>query len=246
MTTLPLLKAAGAAALALVFPERCQLCRQQHAAPAQGFVCNACRLRVQPISGPSCSRCGLPFQGAITHPFDCPNCKDVPLAFSRARSAVEAVGPARRAIHLYKYQRALWLEPFLSDIWLPTALPDIASSPWTGIVPVPLHPVRQREREFNQAERLARILAAPLSLPVHADLVQRTLPTDSQTHLSRKERAANVRRAFSPSRPLHLDGTRWIVVDDVLTTGATTDAVASILRRAGASEVVVWTVARGT
>ena len=172
MTPKNFLTTVCSAALALVFPERCQLCRQGHASPAEGYVCSSCRLRVQPISGPSCSRCGLPFHGAITHEFQCPNCTRIPLAFSRARSAVEAVGPARHAIHLYKYHRALWLEPFLSDIWLPAALPDISASPWTGIVPVPLHPVRLREREFNQAERLARILAAPLSLPVQPDLVR--------------------------------------------------------------------------
>lgn len=240
------LQTALSAALSLVFPERCQLCHQHHASPNRGFVCQACRDLVRPLSGPACSRCGLPFPGAITHAFQCPNCHGAPLSFSRARSAVEASGPARRAIHLYKYAHALWLEPFLADVWLPVALPDLAPHPWSGIVPVPLHPVRHREREFNQAERLAHLLAQPLGLAVHTDLVQRRLPTDSQTHLSREERAANVRRAFAPARPLRLPGSRWILVDDVLTTGATTDAVGSILRKAGAVEVVVWTVARGT
>lgn len=239
------IQAAARAALSLVFPERCQLCHERHATSARGFVCEECRARVRPITGPSCDRCGLPFAGAITHAFECPNCSGVDLAFSRARAAVEVDGPVRQAIHLYKYGGALWLEPFLRDLWLPAALADLGSAPWAGIVPVPLHPVRQREREFNQAERLARLLASPLGLPVRTDLVVRRVPTDSQTTLSREQRAANVRRAFFPCGRPRLEGTSWIVVDDVLTTGATTDAVAAILRRAGAREVVVWTVARG-
>ncbi|MEI6342364.1 MAG: ComF family protein [Verrucomicrobiota bacterium] len=245
MTSRHALSLSAAAFLGLLFPERCQLCHLHHATPAQGFVCEACRALVRPISGPSCSRCGLPFPGAITQAFECPNCFRVPLAFSRAQAAVEADGPARRAIHLYKYARALWLEPFFRDVWIPAALADLAGRPWTGVVPVPLHPVRQREREFNQAERLAQLLASPLGLPVRTDLVQRRLSTDSQTTLSREERAANVRRAFAPASKARLPASRWIVVDDVLTTGATTDAVAAILRKAGAEEVVVWTVARG-
>jgi ComF family protein len=231
--------------LGLVYPERCQLCLQHPATPEQGFVCLPCRQKIRPITGPACERCGLPFQGALTQSFHCPNCQDRTLAFARARSAVEAVGPARDAIHRYKYSRALWLEPFFESIWIPAARADLASSTWSGIVPVPLHPTRLREREFNQAERLARLLGKALQLPVARDLVQRTIPTDSQTRLSREERAVNVRRAFAPATSTRIPGSRWIVVDDVLTTGATTDAVADVLKSAGAEEIVVWTVARG-
>ena len=119
------------------------------------------------------------------------------------------------------------------------------SERWDGVVPVPLHPVREREREFNQAERLGRLLGAALQVPVRKDLVIRTEATSTQTQLSRDERTRNVRRAFAPVPGLSIPNTRWIVVDDVLTTGSTTDAVARVLRSAGAEEVVVWTVARG-
>jgi ComF family protein len=122
---------------------------------------------------------------------------------------------------------------------------DLSQTQWDGVVPVPLHPVRQREREFNQAERLGRMLADALAVPLRLDLVRRRSATSSQTRLSRNERAENVRNAFEPRVTQRIDGTRWVVVDDVLTTGATTDAVAATLRQLGAAEVVVWTFARG-
>jgi ComF family protein len=233
------------ALLSLFYPERCQICHLAHATPARGWVCDGCRDQVIPVCKPACEKCGLPFPGEITGQFECPNCIDRKFAFSRARSAVQATGVARDAIHLYKYHRAFWLEPFFRDFWIPAAQADLCTQSWDGIVPVPLHPVREREREFNQAERLARTLGESLRLPVHAGLIRRAESTSSQTRLTREERAANVRRAFKPTRDQRLANTRWIVVDDVLTTGATTDGVARVLRQMGASEVVVWTFARG-
>ena len=112
-------------------------------------------------------------------------------------------------------------------------------------MPVPLHPLKQREREFNQAERLARRLATATGIPVNASLLQRRQATRAQALLTRMDRAQNVRRAFAMLRPEDLSGKRIIVLDDVLTTGATTNACAAVLRRAGAERVVVWTVARG-
>jgi len=233
------------ALIGLLYPERCQLCHANHARPSGGFVCADCLAAVIPVRPPACERCGLPFAGALTQRFDCPNCHDLSPAYTRARSAVHAKGSARDAIHLYKYHRAYWLEPFFREIWVPAAVQDLASERWDGLVPVPLHPVKEREREFNQAERLARLLGQALGTPVRKDLVIRSQATTTQTRLTRTERTWNVRAAFEPAPGLSIPNTRWVVVDDVLTTGSTTDAVARVLRSAGASEVVVWTLARG-
>ena len=116
---------------------------------------------------------------------------------------------------------------------------------WDYIVPVPLHHLKQREREFNQAERLARRLGRALKIPVQTNLLKRHVPTRTQTLLSRPERAANVRHAFALGKLRRLGGARIVLVDDVLTTGATTSACARVLRTAGAADVCVWTVARG-
>ena len=148
-------------------------------------------------------------------------------------------------IHRYKYQRALWFEPFLADLLIGRAGPELAKSTWTSIVPVPLHPAKQREREFNQAERLARRLSRATGIPMQPGLLRRVVATRTQTLLSREERQANVRRAFVARPGTHLQGARIVLVDDVFTTGSTTNACAGVLKSAGAEEVCIWTVARG-
>lgn len=229
-----------------VFPNACQLCGHRRATRADGYVCPQCWSGLRFIQPPACRRCGLPFAGAITQEFECANCRDVPLAFEFARAAVVAEGVALEVIHRYKYQRALWFEPFLGDLLRRAAGPGLVPGEWQGIVPVPLHPVREREREFNQAERLAGFLGREFGLPLLAQLVKRTEATRTQTRLSREERADNVRRAFSPITGRDLSGQSFLVVDDVLTTGATTNAVAQVLRDLGAKRVGVLTPARAT
>ena len=165
--------------------------------------------------------------------------------FRSARSAVVARDPVLEAIHRYKYQRAFWFEPFLAGLLIRAAQPALAGKNWQMIVPVPLHPAKQREREFNQAERLADRLGAATRIPVNKRLLRRVIRTRTQTQLSRPERLANVRNAFAMRQGQRLNGERIVLVDDVFTTGATTSACARVLIAAGAGEVCVWTVARG-
>lgn len=233
------------AALAWVYPRVCQLCEKEPATVDEGYVCRKCWLAVRFIREPFCDKCGLPSEGQITSSFVCANCHDAELHFSFARSAVAAKGVVLEAIHRFKYQRALWFEPFLADLLWRSAAPTLQNSNWQMVVPVPLHAVKKREREFNQAERLAADLARRLKLPMRTDLLRRLQPTRTQTQLSKRERAQNVRQAFAAGTAVKLDGANVILVDDVLTTGATTSVCARVLKRLGANEVCVWTVARG-
>ena len=233
------------ASLAFFYPPVCQLCGEARATPAAGYVCQGCWQNARFIVPPICDRCGLPFPGDITTAFECSNCRDLDLHFRWARASVVANDFLRNVIHRYKYNRELWFEPFLTDLLVRQALPALRDEKLAGIVPVPLHPVKQREREFNQAERLAEPLARALGIPVLTQLVKRVQPTRTQTQLDKHARADNVRRAFAPVRPKSLVGERLLVLDDVLTTGATTSAVARVLRENGAGDVLVWTLARG-
>ena len=150
-----------------------------------------------------------------------------------------------QVIHRYKYQRALWFEPFLAELLVRQAAPNLSPKEWDWIVPVPLYPVKEREREFNQAERLAAHLSRATRIPLNARLLRRVEHTRTQTMLTRQERAENVRGAFAMRRDASLRGERIVLIDDVLTTGATTSACARALRAAGARDVCVWTVLRG-
>lgn len=167
------------------------------------------------------------------------------LHFSSARSAVVAKTVVLDAIHRFKYSRQLWFEPFLADLLLREAVPHLRGQKWDFIVPVPLFPVKEREREFNQAERVARHLSEAINIPLNNRLLRRVSPTLTQTRLTKQQRAQNIRGAFAIRDGVKLNGEKIIVVDDVFTTGATTSECARILQKAGAGEVSVWTVARG-
>ncbi|HEY1489516.1 MAG TPA: ComF family protein [Verrucomicrobiae bacterium] len=231
--------------LGFFFPEICQLCEAEHATAKEGFVGAKCWSHVRFIRPPFCERCGLPFVGDITTSFECTNCREMELHFSYARSASVAKTAVLEAIHRFKYQRALWFENFLADLLVREAAPVLRKQNWNFIAPVPLHPLKQREREFNQAEILARRLSEATEIPSNTKVLQRVSPTMTQTRLTREQRAKNMRGAFAVRNGVKLGGERVVLVDDVFTTGATTNACAQTLRAAGAGEVCVWTVARG-
>jgi ComF family protein len=240
------MKTVAEAALTFIYPDLCQHCHEERATRAEGYVCAQCWRQVRFIVPPRCERCGLPFEGAITDTFQCSNCREMELHFSRARSCVAAKGMVLEIIHRWKYSRALWFEPFLAGLFLRETVPALREERWDLIVPVPLHRQKEAEREFNQAEHLANHLSAAISIPVHRQLVRRVTPTRTQTALSRAERAQNVSRAFAPGpAPEGARGQRIVLIDDVLTTGATTSACARVLKAGGAVEVCVWTLARG-
>ena len=227
------------------YPEVCRLCEAEPATARDGFVGTRCRSQARFIQPPFCERCGLPYEGDITTPFECANCREMELRFTSARSAVVARGVVLEAIHRFKYQRQLWFENFLAGLFLREAVPALRGRNWNLIVPVPLHPVRQREREFNQAGRLAARLGTAMKIPLNERLLRRVTPTATQTLLTRQQRAANMRGAFALRSGARLNGERVVLVDDVFTTGATTSACAQVLRAGGAGDVCVWTVARG-
>ncbi len=231
--------------LGFFYPEVCALCQEEPATAKEGFVGAECRRQVRFIRPPFCRRCGLPYDGDLTAPFECGNCRGLTLHFSSARSAVVAKTVMLEAIHHFKYSRALWFENFLADLLIAEAAPVLRGQKDSYIVPVPLHPLKEREREFNQAEILAARLSRATGIPLNTKWLRRVRPTATQTLLRRDERATNLRGAFAARNGAKLNGERIIIVDDVFTTGATTNDCARALIAAGAGDVCVWTVARG-
>lgn len=137
------------------------MCGEREVSRKDFYVCQDCRRcpgNLREIRAPYCDRCGLPYEGEVTDPFVCGNCRDLTLHFSQARAAVIATPFMLDIIHRYKYRQAEWFGPFLGELLNAAAAEAVAGGNWDAIVPVPLHAARRREREFNQAERLGRSL----------------------------------------------------------------------------------------
>ncbi len=198
-------------------------------------------IRLEP---PFCHRCGLPVDGAVSGQWECGNCRQRPWHLETARAGFRMEGALREAIHGFKYQnefdRLRSLQAGLINAYERFA----REAQWEVLIPVPLHPLRQRERGFNQAEELARGLSRSVGLPVVKGL-NRSRETPRQALLSRAARLRNLRDAFECLKPEAFHEKRVLLIDDVFTTGATANACARVLRKAGALQVGVLTVARG-
>jgi ComF family protein len=232
------------AATGLLYPPHCAACGIPVGAMS-GLLCRDCRRARTRLTGPRCKVCSQPYGGEVPDGFRCMNCGDLDLAFDFATSAYRSRGVVRELVHRFKYGRQMHLRHLLGRM-LAEGFRDkrLGWDPVEALVPVPLHPTKKREREFNQAEVLARVAARRLGLPLH-DLLQRRRYTMTQTNFHRDERFANLAGAFALRRGAEVEGRRLALVDDVLTTGSTADACARVLLEAGATAVVVITVARG-
>jgi len=174
----------------------------------------------------------------------CGRCRRQPPPFTYARSAVVYGEVAREAVHALKFRAQRALASPLGDLLAEVDLDTLADVPASLLIPVPLHPRRLRERGFNQAYLLAKRVGRARGVPVSRDVLVRIAATPPQTELSGTARRANVKDAFAIRRPERVRGRHVVVIDDVLTTGATAAACARCLKKAGAAHVGVLTVAR--
>jgi competence protein ComFC len=229
--------------VSLFYPPFCAVCAG--AVEADETLCGSCAEKAPRIRPPFCAKCSQPFAGAITGSFTCANCADRELHFDAAVSAYRSRGVVREVIHSFKYSRRIHLRHLVGR-WLAEALADprLVGRRFDLIVPVPLHPARQRERGFNQAELLALALHRSTGLLVR-NVLQRTRYTTTQTQFDRSERMENLRGAFRLRRGSNVQDLRMLLVDDVLTTGSTLSECASVLHEAGALSVHAATAARG-
>lgn len=199
------------------------------------MICAAC-LRGLHVPVQACPHCALPLANGAP---SCPACRRGRFAFDAAIARFEYRFPLDRLVHRFKYGGDLalgrWLARELARRAAPEPRPDLL------VVP-PLAGQRLRERGFNQALELARDIGRRMRLPTDAHLLVRQRETRSQARLGRRERQANLRDAFACTRAV--PGMHTAIVDDVLTTGATADALARTLKGAGADRVVVWALAR--
>jgi ComF family protein len=227
------------AALDLVFPARCPVCEAMLGAGRRDPLCGGCWQEMLRLVPPVCARCGLPLAQA-GELAQCDACLAAPPAFDWARAAGLYAGPLREAIQRFKFGRRPALARPLADLIIDECSPIVSAG--AVLVPVPLAPERERERGFNQAALLAERVARALRVSLRARWLARTRATAPQTALNATERHDNVRGAFIASSSAA--GADVVLVDDVLTTGATAAECARALRAAGARSVGVLTVAR--
>ena len=230
--------------LDLVFPRHCAGCGKTVDRP-QGHICWDCFRSVELREAALCVRCGLKIEGPARHVFQCGACLDTPPAFDSARSAGRFGGVLREMLHQFKYGRATWLCADLTDLLQGSVLAHYAVEEADVVVPVPLHAQKQRARGYNQAALLAVELGRRLGRPVVGDALTRTRATQTQTRLHAAERRRNVHGAFRVRDSGWIKGRTALLVDDVMTTGATLSEAARTLKRAGAWRVWAATVARG-
>ena len=236
--------AAGAvlrAALDLALPPLCAACRE----PVDGKgLCPACWSKLSFITRPYCERLGIPFVYDPGPGILSMEAIASPPTYDRARAAVRFDDVSRALVHGLKYNDRLDLAPMMGR-WLAHAGRELLAEA-DALVPVPLHWRRLWARRFNQSALLAAAVAAESGVPIAAGALKRIKPTAQQVGLSRSERATNVQGAFRVPEEgkAAVVGRRLIVVDDVLTSGATVEGCARALRRAGAANVDVLIFAR--
>jgi ComF family protein len=222
-------------------PQLCASCREPVGSDG---LCPACWSKLSFIAPPYCERLGIPFAydpgpGVLSM-----EAIADPPAYYRARAAVRFDDVARTLVHALKYGDRLDLAPMMGR-WMATAGRSLTAEA-DAIIPVPLHWRRYWARRFNQSALLAEAIAKASQVPLVLGALRRVKATPQQVGLSQSARALNVQGAFrvSPSGKAAVAGRRLILVDDVITTGATVDACARALLRAGAAEVNVLTFAR--
>lgn len=210
----------------------CLLCgASSHA----GLCCSACDAELPRLTGEHCPVCALPAPGGSV----CGECLRQQPHFDHTVAAYRYSFPIDKLVQALKFNEHLILANFLAD-----ALAQRIDTHPDCMVAMPLHPVRLRERSFNQSLLLARRMSSRLGIPLLVDACERVRNTPPQSSLPWKERDKNMRRAFTCKPGTDLHGKHVAIVDDVMTTGASIGELARALKQAGAREVSAWVVAR--
>ncbi|SPP63312.1 ComF family protein [Nitrospira lenta] len=232
-------------AVRFFLPADCATCGVPLTTDPVPLFCTTCWETIAPLRLARCSQCDRPLPSPIALTYSpthrCHHCVVRPPAYAKAWTLYPYLPPLQDAICLFKYRGKVSLAKPLGQLLI-NALPAALDADL--VIPVPLHPTRLREREFNQSLLLADQVATHLHLPLSFTNLVRSVPSEPQSTLSRKERMKNLRRAFIIRRPELVAQKRILLIDDVFTTGTTVNECAKVLRKAGADAIFVLTLAR--
>lgn len=232
-------------AVRFFLPADCAACGVPLTTDPVPLFCTACWDTIAPLWLVGCSQCDRPLPSPVALTYSpthrCHHCSVRPPAYVKAWTLYPYLPPLQDAICLFKYRGKVSLAKHLGRLMLEVLPPALEAD---LVMPVPLHPSRLREREFNQSLLLADHVATHLGLSLSYTNLVRTIPSAPQSTLSRKERIKNLRQAFAVRRPSLIAKKRVLLIDDVFTTGTTVHECAKVLRTAGAEAVSVLTLAR--
>ena len=231
--------------LNFIFPPFCASCHQKILQPESGLICEACWDSIERWKAQSCQRCGMqvPSVSESQVPLLCPRCRIPDWACADIRAIGPFKAPLSDAIHLLKYSDRRSVVEKLS-FYMEQSLTEAAHYREADLIlSVPLHPARKRERGYNQAQLLAQALGQIMNKPCPENIIARARHTQTQTKLNKQQRLENVKDIFTVKKPELVKGKSVILIDDVLTTGATIGSCAGKLLEAGASQVLALTAA---
>ena len=226
-----------------IYPRICPVCGALSDRPDR-HLCWNCFSRIDLLKSGLCTLCGNPLTGEPESVFICQSCRQRKPAFDRARSAARFSGVMRDMLHSFKYGNALWLKKDLADIMFGALMAGFEYTLIDVVIPVPLFRTRFRERSYNQALVLASALAALIDRRMDGRSLKRIRGTGTQTKFNSAQRRRNIAGAFKVVRPEWIRGRTVLLVDDVMTTGATLSECSRELKRAGAHQVFAISVAR--
>lgn len=215
-------------------PSICSLCNQYHT--NKFAICTPCHTLLSPL-GPACRHCAVPLPDA-KFPV-CGLCLRHKPDVDQVLTAYRFEEPLRTLLHEFKYRQGLYLSSFITQLMLDAI--DVSLYKTQCLIPVPMHPLRIRQRGFNQAAELAKNLGRKLNLPFDLSGCQKVMNTEPQAGLNAMQRRKNINNTFKADRQHHQHVT---LIDDLLTTGSTANELARVLKNNGVAQVDLWCCAR--
>jgi len=224
----------------LIFPSQCQLCGEP--ALLNLPLCNLCLKKVQEIGALRCEVCGKAFTGEVNRL--CGSCIKEKPKFDQARAWAKFEEPMVQIIHQFKYQRGFYFANWMIDSLFKLYLQEFSSQKFDLLIPIPLHWKRLLQRGYNQTLILAQPLSKKLKIPLSTTILQKTRNTHPQVRLSSAQRKENLKKSFQLKKPESVEGKNILLIDDVITSGATANEAGKILKQAGANKVCILALAR--
>ena len=228
----------------IIFPPQCLSCAEILNPQAKSVFCSSCLEKIRFISGSICPVCGMAFFNSPAENHICGNCLEARPYFTKARAVAGFETVIMDTIPKFKYGRNVVIGDGLGSFMAGFSFPDFDFAEYLLIIPVPLHIKKLRERRFNQSLLLARALGKKHKITVNFSLLKRHKFTLTQTGFNRTEREKNIKGAFIITDKKKIAGKNIILVDDVYTTGATVNECSKILKKGGAKNIAVLTLAR--